>query len=108
MADGQNGRVAFVTSTTPRYNFTAIKRAANQFEIVLPKHVYPDMADQIEGMKRHASEVLARFDPNRDVLLLGGDPVAMVIATQILALKGVPITVGKYDRDYGDYFYFQI
>lgn len=86
-------------------DYSAAEAFGRSAGFVFSKGVYPDNAeDRVVEMKGIARSVLEKFDPENDYLLLNGDPVSVMIATNVLTDLYGTYKVLKWDNQLYRYY----
>lgn len=102
-------RKAYLTNANPRFEMDPVIKVCANFSIVHTGQIYPDHEEsKIEQMRDRAELMLEDFDPETDILLLGGDPVSIAICCAYLGSEYEGFTIGKYDRQEGGYYFLRI
>ena len=79
-------------------------------EVLFGRSLFPDEAEfRLPVMTNIARAKLARFDPERDFLLVNGDPAGIALAVSVLTLTPQVRAHGffkvlKYDKMYRGYY----
>ena len=102
-------RDVFITSFNSRYDRKPLNDVSPNWQTVHRGQIFPDHPPSRPDTMRHEAErALATFDPEQDVLLLGGDPYSIAVCTNYLAKRHGKYTVGKYDRELGGYYFVEV
>jgi hypothetical protein len=95
----------FITHTTGRVvDFSEAEQYGTLIH-VFPVQIYPDQFEErIPLAIERVSRVLKIFDPERDYLLLSGDPMLTLLAGMVLGKQHDRVTALHWDRQAARYF----
>lgn len=100
----------FIIQNNGRLNFEPAAKYGKLVPII-ERDVFPDDVDErVEAIKNITSTLLNNFNPEKDYILLTGDPVAIVIVSMFLVMNhmGQQIRCLKYDRENQTYYVVEI
>lgn len=95
----------YLVQADPRRDYTPALLFGRIAGFIFSNGVFPDNADErVVEMKTIARKVLLNFNPEEDYLLLNGDPVSVMVATNVLTdLYGTYKTL-KWDNQLFRYY----